>query len=189
MVAGGFQDLTSDRKSFANSSTWLAGLAAQGRVQQQALRRAVLRRVEGRHVPDRPLQEGQDQDPDEPRGVHRRREEARACRRATAASRRSTSRAPTGTSRWGSSTTTAAPIARQVSSKWKGTLASPRSIAGLTAWKNFFLAASRASKTTDETHPNPYDVYAQGNAGSMVGPGWFTLLRGEQVQELDRRSS
>ena len=32
MVAGAFQDLTSDRGSFANSSTWLDGLAAQGRL-------------------------------------------------------------------------------------------------------------------------------------------------------------
>lgn len=39
-------------------------------------------------------------------------------------------------------------IATQVSHKWKGLLDSPKSIAGLTAWKNFFLAASRASKTT-----------------------------------------
>ena len=47
-------------------------------------------------------------------------------------------------------------IATQVSGKWKGLLASRESIAGLTAYKNFFLASSRASKTTDETHPNPY---------------------------------
>ncbi len=65
-------------------------------------------------------------------------------------------------------------IAQQVSGKWKGLLASPRSIAGLTAYRNFFLAASRASKTTDETHPNPYDVYAQGQAASMIGPSWFS---------------
>ncbi|HEY0415626.1 MAG TPA: extracellular solute-binding protein [Gaiellaceae bacterium] len=65
-------------------------------------------------------------------------------------------------------------IATQVSGKWKGLLASPKSIAGLTAYKNFFAATSRASKTTDETHPNPYDVYAQGQAASMIGPSWFS---------------
>ena len=74
-------------------------------------------------------------------------------------------------------------IATHVSGKWKGTLASPRSIAGLTAYKNFFTAASRASKTTDEAHPNPYDVYAQGQAGSMVGPGWFSCCVGDKQQE------
>ena len=31
MAAGAFQDLTADKASFANSSTWLAGLAASGR--------------------------------------------------------------------------------------------------------------------------------------------------------------
>src|SRR5437764_1125796 len=60
-------------------------------------------------------------------------------------------------------------IATQVSGKWKGLLSSPQSIAGLTAYKKFFLATSRASKTTDEAHPNPYDVYAQRRAGSMGG--------------------
>src|SRR5438874_2436931 len=64
-------------------------------------------------------------------------------------------------------------IATQVSGKWKGILASPKSIAGLTAYKNFFAKVSRASKTTDEQHPNPYTVYAQGQAASMIGPTWY----------------
>jgi N,N'-diacetylchitobiose transport system substrate-binding protein len=71
-------------------------------------------------------------------------------------------------------------IATQVSGKWKGLLASKKSIAGLTAYKNFFTAASRASKTTDETHPNPYDVYAQGQAASMIGPSWFSCCVGKK---------
>jgi N,N'-diacetylchitobiose transport system substrate-binding protein len=71
-------------------------------------------------------------------------------------------------------------IAAQVSGQWKGLLASPKSIAGLTAFKNFYAAASRASKTTIETRPNPYDVYAQGQAASIVGPTWFTCCVGKQ---------
>jgi N,N'-diacetylchitobiose transport system substrate-binding protein len=71
-------------------------------------------------------------------------------------------------------------IATQVSGTWKGLLSSRQSIAGLTAYKNFFLASSRASKTTDETHPNPYTVYAQGLVGSMVGPSWFTCCVGKK---------
>jgi N,N'-diacetylchitobiose transport system substrate-binding protein len=70
-------------------------------------------------------------------------------------------------------------IAEQVSGKWKGLLNSPKSIAGLTAFKDFYSAASRASKTNDETHPNPYDVYAQGQAASMVGPSWFSCCVGK----------
>jgi N,N'-diacetylchitobiose transport system substrate-binding protein len=73
-------------------------------------------------------------------------------------------------------------IAQRVSGKWKGSLHSPRSIAGLTAFKNFYLTASRASKTTDETRPNPYDVYAQGQAASMVGPGWFSCCVGDEYK-------
>src|SRR5437764_433838 len=73
-------------------------------------------------------------------------------------------------------------IATQVSGKWKGLLSSPKSIAGLTAYKNFFLATSRASKTTDEAHPNPYDVYAQRRAGSMGGQTWFTCCVGAKYK-------
>jgi N,N'-diacetylchitobiose transport system substrate-binding protein len=73
-------------------------------------------------------------------------------------------------------------IATQVSGKWKGLLASKKSIAGLTAYKNFFTTASRASKTTDETHPNPYDVYAQGQAASMIGPSWFSCCVGTKYK-------
>jgi len=73
-------------------------------------------------------------------------------------------------------------IAQQVSGKWKGLLSSPKSIAGLAAYKAFFNAASRASKTTDETHPNPYDVYAQGQAASMIGPSWFSCCVGAKYK-------
>ena len=70
-------------------------------------------------------------------------------------------------------------IATQISGKWKGTLDSPRAIAGLTAYKNFFDAASRASKTTDEAHPFPYDVYAKGLVGVDARPGWVTCCVGK----------
>jgi N,N'-diacetylchitobiose transport system substrate-binding protein len=73
-------------------------------------------------------------------------------------------------------------IATQVSGKWKGLLNSPKSIAGLTAYKNFFNAASRASKTTDETHPNPYTAYSQGTVGSMIGPSWFSCCVGDKYK-------
>ncbi|HEY6960315.1 MAG TPA: extracellular solute-binding protein [Gaiellaceae bacterium] len=73
-------------------------------------------------------------------------------------------------------------IAQQVSGKWKGLLSSPKSIAGLNAWKGFFTAASRASKTTDEAHPNPYDVYAQGQAASMIGPSWYSCCVGAKYK-------
>jgi N,N'-diacetylchitobiose transport system substrate-binding protein len=63
--------------------------------------------------------------------------------------------------------------------KWIGTLDRPKALAGLAAFKKFFLAASRASKTTDEIRPNPYEVYAQGKAASMPGPAWFSCCVGK----------
>src|SRR5207247_8813307 len=61
-------------------------------------------------------------------------------------------------------------IATTSKGKWVGTLNSTKSMQGLQAFKGFFLATSQASKTTDEAHPNPYDVYAQGQAASMTRP-------------------
>jgi N,N'-diacetylchitobiose transport system substrate-binding protein len=69
-------------------------------------------------------------------------------------------------------------IARTHGGKWVGALGSPQAVKGLTAYKNFFLASSHASKTNDSTNPNPYDVYAQGNAGVIVGPSWFSCCVG-----------
>src|SRR5262249_59212982 len=42
----------------------------------------------------------------------------------------------------------------------------------LTAYKNTFLALSRASKTQDEAHPFPTTPFAQGHSASFLGPGW-----------------
>jgi N,N'-diacetylchitobiose transport system substrate-binding protein len=66
--------------------------------------------------------------------------------------------------------------------KWVGTLNSPKSIAGLTAWKNFWTAGSRASKTQDEAHPFPYTVYAQGLVGAMPGASWVTCCIGKYAK-------
>ncbi len=70
-------------------------------------------------------------------------------------------------------------IATTSKGKWVGTLNSTKSMQGLQAFKDFFLATSQASKTTDEAHPNPYDVYAQGQAASMIGPSWFSCCVGK----------
>ncbi len=79
-------------------------------------------------------------------------------------------------------TTTAARSPMTNKGKWIGTLDRPKALAGLAAFKRFFDAASRASKTTDEVRPNPYDVYAQGNAASIHGAGLVQLLR-RRLQE------
>ena len=70
--------------------------------------------------------------------------------------------------------------------KWVGTLDKPQALAGLAAYKAFFNAASRASKTTDEAHPNPWDVYAQGNAASMYGAAWFSCCVGDYKSQTQQ---
>jgi N,N'-diacetylchitobiose transport system substrate-binding protein len=179
MAAGAFQDLTADRSKFENSTTWLQGLAASGRfngktygVPYYAGSRVVTYRTDqfrqaGVKVPTSLA-------------------DFQASARKLAAkfgTKKGYSPVYIAGTDWytalGFVFDYGGGIAIQVSGKWKGILDSPRSVAGLTAYKNFFLAASRASKTTDESHPNPYDVYAQGLAGSMVGAGWFSCCVGK----------
>jgi N,N'-diacetylchitobiose transport system substrate-binding protein len=183
MAAGAFQDITSERGSFANSGTWLDGLAAAGRfggklygVPYYAGSRVVTYRTDlfkkaKLKVPTS-LAEFT----------------AAAQKLARQQGDRAFSPVYIAGTDWYVAMSfvydNGGAIARQVSGKWKGTLASPKAIAGLTAYRNFFLAASRASKTTDETKPNPYDVYAQGNAGSMIGPGWFSCCVGDKYKSL-----
>ena len=61
--------------------------------------------------------------------------------------------------------------------KWIGHARQAGRSRGLAAYKRFFDASSRAQKTTDEAHPQPYDVMAQGNAASTYGAGMVHLLR------------
>jgi N,N'-diacetylchitobiose transport system substrate-binding protein len=63
-------------------------------------------------------------------------------------------------------------IATQAGGKWTGTLDKPLAIKGLNAWKNAYVAMSRASKTTDEANPFPTVPFSQGHASSFIGPGW-----------------
>ena len=175
MAAGAFQDLTSLKSSFANSSTWLAGLAASGRyngklygVPYYAGSRVVTYRTDlwqkaGLRLPSSLAQFTAD-----------------AVKLNKKFGKTGFSPVYIAGEDWyvamGFVFDYGGNIATRVSGKWKGALNSPKSVAGLTAFKKFFAAASRASKTTIETQPNPYDVYAQGNAASMVGPAWFSGL-------------
>jgi N,N'-diacetylchitobiose transport system substrate-binding protein len=179
MAAGAFQDLTSDRASFPNSSTWLAGLAASGRfggklygVPYYAGSRVVTYRTDlFRKAGIRKL----------PRSLA----EFTAAARRLARGNDDSGFSPVyiaGTDWYVAMSFVydyGGKIAITSKGKWIGTLDRPKAIAGLTAFKNFFNAASRASKTTDEARPQPYDVYAQGNAASMYGAGWFTCCVGD----------
>jgi N,N'-diacetylchitobiose transport system substrate-binding protein len=179
MAAGAFQDLTADKSTFANSSTWLAGLAASGRynghlygVPYYAGSRVVTYRTDlfakaAIKVPKTLAQFAAD-----------------AGKLNAKFRKKGFSPVYIAGEDWyvamGFVFDYGGNIATRVSGKWKGALNSPKSIAGLTAFKNFFNAASRASKTTIETQPNPYTVYSQGLAAAIVGPAWFSCCVGKQ---------
>ena len=179
MAAGAFQDLTSEKSSFPNSGSWLEGLAASGRfggklygVPYYAGSRVVTYRS------DLFRQAGISKLPTSLA-------EFTAAAKKLAAKNKEKSFSPVyiaGTD-WYIALSFVydygGRIAITSKGKWIGTLDRPAAIAGLTAFKRFYDAASRASKTTDETRPNPYDVYAQGNAASMIGPGWFSCCVGD----------
>jgi N,N'-diacetylchitobiose transport system substrate-binding protein len=76
-------------------------------------------------------------------------------------------------------------IARTHAGKWVGNLDSKKSIAGLTAYKNFFLAtAPKSAATLDESNPAPYTVFSQGTAGAIFGPGWFSCCTGTKYKSV-----
>ena len=184
MAAGAFQDLTANKSSFDNSANWLPGLAASARyagklygVPYIAGSRVVTYRTDlfkSAGISKLPTSLA----------------EYTADAKKLAAKNKSAGFSPVyiaGTDWYvamGFVYDFGGKIATQVSGKWKGTLASPRAIAGLTAYKNFFNAASKASKTTDESHPNPYTVYAQGLVGSMLGPAWFSCCVGDEYKNV-----
>jgi len=68
--------------------------------------------------------------------------------------------------------------------KWHGALTSSKARAGLAAYQRFFDAASHASRTGTEDRPQPYDVYAQGQAASIVGPAWFSCCVGKKYKTV-----
>jgi N,N'-diacetylchitobiose transport system substrate-binding protein len=183
MAAGAFADITSFKGTFANSSSWLKGLAASGTfggklygVPYYAGSRVVTYRKDAYSkagITKLPTSLA----------------EFTAVAKRLAAKNASTKGfspvyiagtdwyfAMSFVYDYGGS------IARTSGGKWIGNLASPKSLAGLTAYKNFFLATSKASKTSDENHPAPYDVYSTGGAASIIGPGWFSCCVGTKYK-------
>ena len=78
-------------------------------------------------------------------------------------------------------------IAQRKGGKWVGRLESKKARAGLAAYKRFFNAASRASKTGTENRPQPYDVYARGQAASIIGPAWFSCCVGKKYTKTTKQ--
>jgi N,N'-diacetylchitobiose transport system substrate-binding protein len=184
MAAGAFADLTAKKSSFANSSNWLKGLAASGTFNGKVYgvpyyagsrvvtyRTDLFRKAGIRKVPATLA-------------------EYTAGAKKLAAKNKAKGFSPVyiaGTDWYvamGFVYDYGGRIATFSNGKWIGTLNRKPALSGLAAYKNFFLAASRASKTTIETRPNPYDVYARGNAASMIGPSWFSCCVGKDYKDL-----
>ena len=181
MAAGAFQDLSG--LSFPNQSTWLQGLAASGRyggklygVPYYAGSRVVTYRTDLFKQVNAKIPASQN--------------EFIALARKIGAKNKEKSFSPVyiaGTDWYVAMSFVAdygGKIAMTRKGKWVGTLDKPAALAGLAAYKRFFDAASRAQKTTDEAHPQPYDVIAQGNAASTYGAGWFTCCVGEYKSKV-----
>jgi N,N'-diacetylchitobiose transport system substrate-binding protein len=182
MAAGAFQDLSASKSSFENSGTWLEGLAASGRYNGKLL--GVPYYAGSRVVTYR-------SDLFKGAGVAGAPKSLDAFTNAAKAidkkyGKKGFSPVYIAGTDWYFAMSFVydygGKIATQVSGKWKGVLDSKQAIAGLTAYKNFFLAGSHASKTTDENRPTPYSVYAEGLAASMVGPGWFSCCVGDKYK-------
>ena len=74
-------------------------------------------------------------------------------------------------------------IATTHAGKWVGTLDSAKSIAGLTAFKNFFNATQgKATATLDGTNPAPYTVFSQGLTAANYGPAWYSCCTGAKYK-------
>jgi N,N'-diacetylchitobiose transport system substrate-binding protein len=180
MAAGAFQDISSLKGSFANSASWLKGLAASGQyngklygVPYYAGSRVVTYRT------DLFKKAGIAKLPNSLGAF------AADSKRLFAKQKKGFSALYVAGEDWYSAMgfvfDYGGGIATRISGKWKGILDSPKSIAGLTAYKNFFLSVSRAGKTAIENSPdpNPYDVFAQGQAASVIGPAWYTCCTGK----------
>jgi N,N'-diacetylchitobiose transport system substrate-binding protein len=69
--------------------------------------------------------------------------------------------------------------------KWHGTLASKKSIAGLTAYKRFFQATSpKSAAKLNEANPAPYTVFSQNRTSAIFGPGWFSCCTGKKYKSV-----
>jgi N,N'-diacetylchitobiose transport system substrate-binding protein len=74
-------------------------------------------------------------------------------------------------------------IAVKSHGKWVGTLASKKSVAGLTRFKAFFKATQpKSSAQLDGTNPFPYTVFSQGRTAANYGPAWYTCCTGKKYK-------
>jgi N,N'-diacetylchitobiose transport system substrate-binding protein len=186
MAAGAFANLTSQKGSFANSRNWLKGLAASGvyngklyGVPYYAGSRVVTYRSDlykkaGIKIP-----------------TSLAAFQADAKKLKAKNPKKGFSPVYTAGTDWYFAMSFVYDYGGQIAAlkhgKWVGQLESKKSQAGLAAYKRFFNAASRASKTGTENRPYPYDVYSQGQAASIVGPAWFSCCVGKKYTKVTKQ--
>jgi N,N'-diacetylchitobiose transport system substrate-binding protein len=186
MAAGAFANLTSQKGSFANSKNWLKGLAASGiynnkvyGVPYYAGSRVVTYRSDlykkaGIKIPTSLAAFSAD-----------------AKKLMAKNPKKGFSPVYTAGTDWYFAMSFVYDFGGQIAAlkhgKWVGQLESKKSQAGLAAYKRFFNAASRASKTGTENRPYPYDVYSQGQAASIVGPAWFSCCVGKKYTKVTKQ--
>jgi N,N'-diacetylchitobiose transport system substrate-binding protein len=178
MAAGAFANLTGDKSSFANSKNWLKGLAASGiyngkvyGVPYYAGSRVVTYRTDLYRKAKAKT----------PKSLNQFLSVAKKLRARNG--KKGFSPVYVAGTDWYFAMSFVYDYGGQIAAlkrgKWTGRLDSAKSRAGLAAYKRFFFATSRASKTGTEDRPQPYDVYAQGQAASIVGPAWFSCCVGK----------
>jgi N,N'-diacetylchitobiose transport system substrate-binding protein len=183
MAAGAFANLSGDKGSFANSRNWLAGLAASATfngklygVPYYAGSRVVTYRTDLYKKIHAKA----------PKSLAQFMSDARKLRAKSG--KRGFSPVYVAGTDWYFAMSFVYDYGGQIAAfrhgKWVGTLDSAKARAGLAAYKRFFSATSRASKTGTEDRPQPYDVFAQGQAASIVGPAWFSCCVGKKYKSV-----
>ena len=184
MAAGAFADLTSSKSQFDNSSNWLAGLAKSGMyggkvygVPYYAGSRVITYRADlfkKAGIKSAPTSLAQFQS-------------ALAKIGSMQSGVKGFSPLYVGGEDWYSALSFVfdygGSIATTHAGKWVGTLDSAKSIAGLTAFKNFFKATQgKATATLDGTNPYPYTVFSQGLTAANYGPAWYSCCTGAKYK-------
>jgi N,N'-diacetylchitobiose transport system substrate-binding protein len=173
MAAGAFADITADKAKFPNSSTWLGGLTASASfdgklfgVPYYAGSRVVIYRTDY-------FKKAGVTEP--PTSLAQLTADGKKLMAAYGKDKRFSAFYVAGPD-WYSAMSFVYDYGGQIATssggQWTGTLDQPNAIKGLTAFKDTFLALSRASKTQDEAHPFPTTPFAQGKSASFLGPGW-----------------
>jgi N,N'-diacetylchitobiose transport system substrate-binding protein len=186
MASGAFADLTSDKAQFPNSSHWLAGLAKSGEYQGKLY--AVPYYAGSRVVTYRTDLFKKAGITKPPTSLAQFESDLLKVGRLEKNVKGFTPMYLAGTD-WYSALDWVfdygGTIATTHAHKWVGALDSAKSIAGLTAYKNFFDAVSlKSAATLDEANPAPYTVFSQGLAGAILGPAWFSCCTGTKYKSV-----